>query len=232
MPVEYRDPGNQRDLRDLRELLEKILTTVPDSRSVWCTAALHFETTVVRRRGLLLAGAWAPQLLRDGEELWPVPWTMKLQQPRVLTVERASGPFWKWLPLLESVSKAGESLVVATDEVGDDFLHTLITNLEQRTIKACAVRSSGAIPCLDRHCATPPNDHRSLARVREAWIRKDASVLFPWNDGDWPSADEVAVVEVGGEDCEDQRARLRFFAEALREKDRNAKPQPCFSLSN
>ena len=207
--------------QDLRELLEEILTTVPDSRSVWCTAALHFETKVVRRRGLLLAGAWAPQLLRDGEELWPVPWTMKLAQPRVLTVERASGPFWKWLPLLESVSKAGESLVAAAEEVGDDFLHTLIANLEQRTIKACAVRSSGPISCLDRSYTDPPSDHRSLPRVREAWIRKDASVLFPWNDGDWPFAAEVAVVRIGGEDCEDQRARLRFFVEALREKDRS-----------
>ncbi len=220
------------ECRDLRDLLEEILTTVPDLRSVWCTAALHFETTVVRRHGLLLGGAWAPQFLRDGEELWPVPWTMTLRQPRVLTVERASGPFWKWLPLLESVSKAGESLVVATDEVGDDFLHTLIANLEQRTIKACAVRSSDTISCLGRSCANPPSDHRSLPRVREAWIRKDASVLFPWNGGDWPSAAEVAVVKVGGEDCEDQRARLRFFAAALREKERDAKPQPSFSLSN
>jgi hypothetical protein len=229
MPVDYRDQGDQRDLR---ELLEEILTTVPDSRSVWCAAALHFETTVVRRRALLFGGAWAPQLLRDGEELWPVPWTMTLAQPRVLTVERAAGPFWKWLPLLESVSKAGESLLVATDEACDDFLRTLIANLERRTIKACAVRSSAAVSCLGRSCAHPPGDHRSLTRVREAWIRKDASVLFPWNDGDWPSGDEVAVVEVGGEDCEDQRARLRFFAEALRQKDRDAKPQPSFSLSS
>jgi hypothetical protein len=215
MPADYRDQGDQRDLR---ELLEEILTTVPDSRSVWCTAALHFETTVVHRRGLLLGGAWAPQLLRDREELWPVPWTMTLAQPRVLTVERAAGPFWKWLPLLESVSKAGESLVVATDEACDDFLRTLIANLERRTIKACAVRSSAAASLLTGACPDPPGDPRSLARVKEAWIRKDASVLFPWNDGDWPSAAEIAVVEVGGEDCEDQRARLRFFAEALRAK--------------
>jgi hypothetical protein len=212
MPAEY---------EDLRELLEETLKTVPDSRSVWCTAALHFETTVARRQGLLLGGAWAPQLLRDGDELWPVPWTMTLPQPRVLTVERATGPFWKWLPLLESVSKAGESLVVATDEVGDDFLRTLIANLERRTIKACAVRSSAAASLLAGARPDPPGDPRSLARVKEAWIRKDASVLFPWNDGDWPDGDEIAVVEVGGEDCEDQRNRLRFFAEALREKDRS-----------
>lgn len=195
---------------DLRELLDGILETVPSSRSVWCTAAFHFETTVVRRRGLLLGGAWAPQLLRDGEELWPVPWTMVLPQPRVLTVERATGPFWKWLPLLESVAKAGESLLVATDEVGDDFLRTLIANLERQAIKACAVRSSAKASLL-----------AGERRVKEAWVRKDASVLFPWNEGDWPEGDEIAVVEIGGEDCEDQRARLRYFAEALRKKDRS-----------
>ncbi len=206
---------------DLRELLDGILETVPSSRSVWCTAALHFETTVVRRRGLLLGGAWAPQLLRDGEELWPVPWTMALPQPRVLTVERATGPFWRWLPLLESVAKAGESLVVATDEVGDDFLRTLIANLERQAIKACAVRSSAAAALLEGERTDPPGDPHSLPRVKEAWVRKAASVLFPWNEGDWPEGDDIAVVEVGGEDCEDQRARLRFFAEALRKKDRS-----------
>jgi hypothetical protein len=212
MPAEY---------QDLRELLEEILITVPDSRSVWCTAALHFETTITRRRGLLLGGAWTPQLLRDGEELWPVPWTMALPQPRVLTVERATGPFWKWLPLLESVAKAGESLVVATDEVSDDFLRTLIANLERRAIKACAIRSSATAFFLAGERTDLPGDLRSLLQVKEAWIRKDASVLFPWNESDWPAGDEIAVVEIGGEDCEDQRARLRFFAEALRKEGRS-----------
>jgi hypothetical protein len=52
-------------------------------------------------------------------------------------------------------------------------------------------------------------------------------VVFPWNDADWPSVPEIAVVEVGGEDCEDQRSRLRFLAEAIREKDRSATaPRP------
>ncbi|HEX3553397.1 MAG TPA: hypothetical protein VIA62_09225 [Thermoanaerobaculia bacterium] len=211
MPTEY---------SDLRELLDEILETVPDSRSVWCTASIHFETTVVRRRGVLLGGAWAPQLLGEAEDLWPVPWTMTLLQPRVLAVERLASPFWKWLPLLEGVAKADESMVVATAEIGDDFLRTLVANLARRTIKASAVRSAAGISLLGRACADPPCDHRALPRVKEAWVRKGASVVFPWDDADWPAAPEIAIVEVGGEDCEDQRARLRFLAEAIREADR------------
>jgi hypothetical protein len=214
MPTEY---------SDLRELLDKTLETVPDSRSVWCTASYHFETTVARRPGLLLGGAWAPQLLGEASDLWPVPWTMTLQQPRVLAIERVMAPFWKWLPLLEGAAKAEESLMVAAEEIGDDFLRTLVANLERRTIKASAVRSSAGVSAsLGRAGADPPSDHRALPRVKEAWIRRGASVVFPWNDADWPDAPQIAVVEVGGEDGEDQRARLRFLAEAIREKDRSA----------
>ena len=60
-----------------------------------------------------------------------------------------------------------------------------------------------------------------LLAQEEAWIRKDASVLFPWHEDDWPSGDEIVIVEVGGEDCEDQRARLRFLAEEIRREDRS-----------
>jgi len=212
MPTEY---------SDLRELLDQTLKTVPDSRSVWCTASVRFETTTVRRRGLLLGGAWAPQLLGEASDLWPVPWTMTLQQPRVLAVERVLSPFWTWLPLLEGAAKAEESLVVAAEEIGDDFLRTLVANLERRTIKASAVRSSAGVSSpLGRAGTDPPSDHRALPRVKEAWIRKGASVVFPWNDADWPAVPEIAIVEVGGEDSEDQRARLRFLAEAIREADR------------
>src|SRR5258708_5026258 len=208
MPTEY---------SDLRELLDRTLKTVPDSRSVWCTASFRFETTVARRPGMLLGGAWSPQLLGETSDLWPVPWTMALQQPRVLAIERVTAPFWKWLPLLEGAAKAEESLVVAAQEIGDDFLRTLVANLERRTIKASAVRSSnGASSLLRRAGADPPSDHRALPRGKEAWIRKGASVVFPWNDADWPDAPEIAGVEVGGEDCEDQRARLRFLSEPSR----------------
>jgi hypothetical protein len=214
MPTEY---------SDLRELLDNILETVPDSRSVWCTASVRFETTVARRPGLLLGGAWAPQLLGETADLWPVPWTMTLQQPRVLAIERVTAPFWKWLPLLEGAAKAEESLVVAAEEIGDDFLRTLVANLERRTIRASAVRSgNGTASRLRQAGADPPHDHRALPKVKEAWIRRGASVVFPWNDADWRDAPEIVVVEVGGEDCEDQRARLRFLAEAIREKDRSA----------
>jgi len=210
----------QTEYSDLRQLLDGILATVRDSRSVWCTASIHFETTIARRRGVLLGGAWAPQLLGEALDMWPVPWTMTLLQPRVLAVERLASPFWKWLPLLEGVAKADESMVVATAEIGDDFLRTLVANLARRTIKASAVRSAAGVSLLGRSCADPPSDHRALPRVKEAWVRKGASVVFPWDEEKWPDAPEIAIVEVGGEDCEDQRARLRFLAEAIREADR------------
>jgi hypothetical protein len=206
------------EYQDLRELLQEVLKTVPDPRSVWCVPSNRFETRVARRRGLLVGGAWAPQFLSDTEDLWPVPWTLELKGPRVLLAESATAPFWKWLPLLESVAKADESLIVVADEIGEELIRTLVGNFARRALRACAVRSPAGAAALGHASPEFPRDHRRLPCVREAWIRKDAAVLFPGEET--AGADEIAVIEVGGEDVADQRARLRFLAEAIRTADR------------
>src|SRR4051794_14756138 len=102
---------------DLSDILAEVMPGVPDNRFIWCVAADGFETTVSRRQGLILGGAWSPHFLRDGaDSWWDVPWTMRLWAPRILAIEKAAAPLQQWLPLMEAVAKAGESLLIVTRE--------------------------------------------------------------------------------------------------------------------
>jgi len=84
---------------DLRDVLAEVSRNVADSRLIWCTTADGFETTVSSRRGLILGGAWSPHFLRDREAAWwDVPWTMKLQAPTIVTIEKAVMPLSEWMP--------------------------------------------------------------------------------------------------------------------------------------
>ena len=57
-----------------------------------------------------------------------------------------------------------------------------------------------------------------LPLIREAWIRRTASALFPDEGEAAPfgsALQDFAVIETGGENYEDQRDRLRFFMREL-----------------
>src|SRR5437867_12637900 len=105
------------EYRDLLEVLAEVRRSVPDNRSIWGMAADGFETTVSHRHGLLLGGAWSPHFLRDtGTSWWDVPWTMHLWNPRVVVIEKAREPLPAWLPLMEAIAQAGESLLLVTED--------------------------------------------------------------------------------------------------------------------
>ena len=213
---------------DLLALISEARQSVPDDRHIWCSASDVFESRLVRRRGLLLGGALSPHFLRDtAGMLSEIPWAVRLQHCRVALCDKAAHePLPAWLPLLEGVAKAGESLLVVTETIGSELLRTLIVNALRSTLPVCVVR-----PPRDRHgnpapgmaslaqsCATPPNRHDELPRLAEVWIRRTATALFPSADEAAPPAaglQNFAVIETGGENHEDQYDRLRFLMRDL-----------------
>jgi hypothetical protein len=120
---------------DLAQLLTELLGSMPDSRSVWCKPGIRFETTVTRRKGLRIGGAWSPIFLRD-------PGTLQLLRPRVVFVETALNPLKEWLPLMEGVQREYESLLLVTNDIDLMLLLTFIMNARKETLSCCVVHSA------------------------------------------------------------------------------------------
>jgi hypothetical protein len=144
----------------------------------------------------------------------------------VVCDKAAQEPLKAWLPLMEGIAGAGESLLVVTETIDSELLHTFIVNALKATLPACVVHPvrdrygspAPGVQSLARSCATPPQQHDQLPRLAEVWIRRTATALFP-------SADEAAlaaaalqnfaVIETGGENHEDQYDRLRFLMRGI-----------------
>ena len=211
---------------DLLALLADARLTVPDDRHVWCTASNTFDSRLTRRRGLLLGGAYSPHFLRDASAMhWDTPWTVRLRFCRVVVCSRAAQePLAAWLPLLEKLAAAGESLLVVTDTIDSELLATFVVNACKGTLPVCVVqpvRSGSPVP--GTQFATPPTDPSQLLRIEEIWVRRTASACFPnANDSAWPAAalQDFAIVETGGENHEDQYDRLRFLMRELQRGQR------------
>jgi hypothetical protein len=187
----------------------------------------------VQRRGLLLGGALSPHFLRDTNGLWSdIPWVVRLQHCRVVVCDKAAHePVAAWLPLMEGTAGAGEAMLVVTETIGSELLHTFVVNALKATLSVCVVRpardrfGSALAPGMDflgRSCATPPKQHDRLPRIGEVWIRRTAAALFP-NAGETvlpeSALQNFAVIETGGEHHEGQHDRLRFLMRELQQSD-------------
>ena len=216
-----------KEYSDLLDILAELRPSVPDSRLLWCMPADGFETTVSHRQGLILGGAWSPHFLRDrGDFWWDVPWVMRLRFPRIVTIEKAIAPISEWLPLMEAIAKAGESLLLVTREVETELLRTFIVNSLKEALACCVVRvaedpagyglPAASIPWEVVEATPKTPDH--LPRAAEAWVRRTATVLFPASDNEWQSAvGELTIISVGGENHEDQQDRLRFLVKTIQQ---------------
>jgi hypothetical protein len=212
---------------DLLNTLDEVIARVPDGRFVWCVAADGFETTISQRRGLILGGAWSPHFLRDAADLWwDVPWTMRLWAPRIVTITKADMPVGDWLPLMEAVAKAGESLLMVTRDVSTEVLQTVVVNALKKTLSGCVVRAAESISGYGMPASgvpwefvdVPPKTNERLPQAAEAWVRRSATVLFPKIESEWQSFDsEVTIISVGGENHEDQIERLRFLVKRIQQ---------------
>lgn len=217
---------------DLLSLISQARKLVSDERHVWCCAADGFESRVIPRRGLLLGGAISPHFLRDTPGAWSeLPWAVRLRHARIVVCDRAAHePVSAWVPLMEAVVAAGESLLVVTETIGSELLHTFVVNALKATLPVCVARPSrerfgGPGPGLDalgRACAVPPQQADRLPRVEEAWIRRTATALFPGPTETLlreARLQEFAIIETGGEHHEDQQSRLRFLMRELQPAD-------------
>ena len=214
-----------KEYSDLLDILAEVTPSVPDSRYIWCVAADGFETTVSHRQGLILGGTWSPRFLRDGGDFWwDVPWTVRLWVPRIVTIEKAIMPLPQWLPLMEAIAKAGESLLVVTREISTELLQTFIVNSLKKSLSCCVVRVAEnlhgyGLPATSvpwEFVEAPSRTSDVLPQAAEAWIRRTATVLFPASDNEWRlSVSDVTIISVGGENHDDQQDRLRFLVKTI-----------------
>jgi hypothetical protein len=216
---------------DLAALLTEARHTVEDDRAIWCVPSATFETRLDARRGLILGGAHGPHYLRDaGPPEYAVPWQIWPVRARVIYCSGAADePYTVWLPLMEAIASAGESLIVVTTSIGRELLQTFLVNYLRSTLCACVIgpgkdrfgRPLAGAEGLGRPHSTPPRDPSQLPLVAEAWIRRTASVLLPAAGELWPPAafrQDLTVIETGGDHAENQRERLRYLMTELQRK--------------
>jgi hypothetical protein len=218
---------------DLPTLIAQARRLVADDRYIWCCASDTFESTIITRRGLLLGGALSPHFLRDHGAMWSdIPWTVRLQRCRVAVCnEAAHEPLTEWLPALEGVAKAGESILVITETMSAEMLRTFAVNLLKGTLAVCAAKPARTryghlepgIESFGTPAATAPAQHDRLPMVAEAWVRRSAAVLFPALTDILSSLSpsplkDFAIIETGGENHEDQYERLRCLMRELQQQ--------------
>jgi hypothetical protein len=214
---------------DLLALVAQARGLVPDDRHIWCTVADTFGSRLIERRGLLLGGTISPHFLRDtGGVSWDTPWSVRLRHCRVAVCDNraAHATVAAWLPLMETIAQAGESLLVVTDTIDGELLSTFVVNASKGTLRVCAVEAASdrsSNPAPGARFSTPPAGPGSLPRIDDVWIRRTATVCFPAPAEPLASSDalqDFAVIEAGGENHEDQYDRLRFLMRELQQPTR------------
>jgi hypothetical protein len=208
---------------DLLPLIAEARRLVPDDRHIWCSASETFDSRLTKRRGLPLGGALSPHFLRDSTDTnWDTPWTVRLRHCRVVICDKAAHePLAAWLPLMESVVAAGESLLVVTETIDSELLATFIVNAFKGTLRVCVVhpvRGRSGSPAAGAQFATPPPSLDQLLRIDDVWVRRTATVCFPTSGDPLSSAaalQDFVVIETGGENHEDQHDRLRLLMREL-----------------
>ena len=205
------------DHPDLLATLRQVRASVPDDRHIWPSLADVFETSSLRRRGLLLGGAHSPFFLRDRPSAAEVPWTVTLRNVRVLPcAPGALADFRIWLPVLEAAAQARESLLFVSTTIDSEFLRTLVVNLLQNTLTACVVHPlAGSAP--GRALSAPPAQLTEWPLFSEARVRRSASVLLSTEAeaAATPHLTELAEIRVGGRNFDDQMDRLRLLLNEL-----------------
>jgi len=101
--------------------------------------AKSMETTVDFVEGMQFdRGYLSPYFVTDPEKM-----EVRLKEPYVLIHEKKISSLKSLLPILESVSRSGKSLLVIAEDVEGEALATLIVNKLRGTLDAAAVKAPG-----------------------------------------------------------------------------------------
>lgn len=216
---------------DLVEILDKVRNECDDSRLIWGRPSIGFDTTIRRVKGAVLGGSWSPRFLHKDSSRsalpWTIPWAVRLQYVRVLIFENVTLSLNNCLPLLEEIARAGESLLIVTEDIEPEMIAALLVNHQKGVLKCCAIRNKDRLSIehsqsqiLGKSWQYLPKKASELPLVHEVCVRKEATVVLP-NDP-YKIVDnfgDIIMIEVGGEDYDDQQRRLRFLMNKLRRED-------------
>ena len=211
----------QPEYPDIEEVIEDARKSVGRLQGVWCDRATGFETKISRRRGLVIGGVWSPQFLRESVDDWPVSFVRRLNFSYVLVGSSLSASVSDWLPLLEIVAKRKDRLLLTVEQLDDAVLRMLIMNYLRGNIEVCVARLNNSLNAatalLGKSFQVPPGDEKELPTIQDAFVRRDASLLLvEENAGQSLALDDIALVEIGGSDYEEQNLRLAYAYRLIR----------------
>jgi len=217
-------------------LSEALARVDGDARRVSLDPSMIFESSIEPRRQLTLGGATSPRLLRsEPTAKQPLPHHLRLNSARVICVEDFSGAIMDWVPLLEAVAKANESLLVLVDRVTPGpLLATLIINAEREILSLglALVGGAGSSASLGaelaraaglkaKHVAprrgeAPTAKLERLPQADFAVLRRaSAAVCFAPGGALDALGEPGVVIRVGGSCRDDQDAGVAYLAERL-----------------
>jgi hypothetical protein len=239
---------------DLRRLLDEARAKVLSSNRIWAVPSLTYETHLVFPKGLLLGGTISPYFLMkrvpSQKGYVTPPWTVtaagaSVGSARLLFLESVpdapeTEALKEWIPLLESLAKAGEGLVVVTDDMANQAILSLLLINNSHSAVPCGIVTRGDTPAAKLETLLPKAPARkdgglfrgaakgttqkmleiereALPRSELVWIRKDASVAFPTSaNHDWDDLlIEVAIISVSGSDIEDLNHRFEMVSQEI-----------------
>jgi hypothetical protein len=206
------------DCRDLIDLLTEVRRRGVDNRLIWSKASDVFESSITHRQALLLGGAWSPQFFREADDsLDTVPLMRRLSFPRIVVAEKATEKLAEWLPLMEAIAQAGESLLLVTKEISTEMLHTLIVNSAKGTLNNAVIHleREGTPDVLGKVWSSPPTSTERLVRASEAWVRRTGTAVLPPAGEQWKGMEDLEIIAAGGESLHHQRDRMRYLMKAI-----------------
>ncbi|HEY9754503.1 MAG TPA: hypothetical protein V6C97_05060, partial [Oculatellaceae cyanobacterium] len=124
----------------------------------------------------------------------------------------------EWITFLQGLAKEREGLLVMVDSfLQEELLATLLINNVRNVLQASIVKQPD-FPGSTRVPTTKAAvlDRNQLPVASAVWVRKESSLAFvEKNEGPPIPIVECAVIEVGGKDAEDIRARLQLVQKTI-----------------
>ena len=194
----------------LEEMYSKARGRVGDVSKIWATDSVWHTDRLEYSRAIVLGGTWSPAYLSDSGSHRA--WEFSMSSCRILPVETVTCVA-DWVPFLEAVVKAKESLLIITNKVEEngEVMSMFLINTLRDVVKCCPVHP-GNVPLVsltpkgmlisnELLRKEPDSLRKSLLLCKDVRTRRHNSVLFLPEASDvmknW--AQEIAMIYVGGD---------------------------------